>query len=65
MTITVSWRDGVSVHTESVTCDRRPAAIAARSDRSDGWASGPHPVGQIEPVPSTRRPPLPEAGPTR
>ncbi|MGA7989782.1 MAG: hypothetical protein WCB51_15440, partial [Candidatus Dormiibacterota bacterium] len=50
--ITVSWSDGVAVHTQPVPCDAGTGGdcmlpIAA----GDGWTSGPHPVDQIEPVP--------------
>ena len=51
-TITVSWSDGVAVHTEPVACD--PATLGACSlviGTPQGWVSGPHPVDQIESVP--------------
>ncbi len=52
VTITVSWSDGVAVHTEPVACDARSGdACRLTVGPGDGWQSGPHPVDQIEPVP--------------
>jgi len=52
VSITVSWYDGVAVHTQAVPCD---SATGGACDLSigahQGWTSGPHPVDQIEPVP--------------
>jgi len=56
--ITVSWSDGVSVHTESVPCDPAIGGECRLSvGPNQGWESGPHPVDQIEPVPFD--PPIP------
>lgn len=50
--ITVSWSDGVSVHTQPVACDAATGgACRLGLGPADGWGSGPHPVDQIEPVP--------------
>jgi hypothetical protein len=50
--ITVSWSDGVSVHTQPVTCDAATdGACTLALGPADGWQSGPHAVDQIEPVP--------------
>jgi hypothetical protein len=51
VTITVSWSDGVTVHTMPVACDAGGGACALTVGPADGWQSGPHPVDQIEPVP--------------
>jgi hypothetical protein len=52
VTITVSWSDGVAIHTEPVPCDAATGgACGLTLGPSDGWRSGPHPVDQIEPVP--------------
>lgn len=52
VTITVSWSDGVAVHTEPVACDAATGgACSLTIGPGDGWQSGPHPVDQIEPVP--------------
>jgi hypothetical protein len=50
-TITVSWSDGVAVHTMPVACDAGGGACQLTIVPGDGWQSGPHPVDQIEPVP--------------
>jgi hypothetical protein len=49
--ITVSWSDGVAVHTEPVPCDSNGVDCQLILGAADGWRSGPHPVDQIEPVP--------------
>ncbi|HKR99914.1 MAG TPA: hypothetical protein VJU79_10425, partial [Candidatus Dormibacteraeota bacterium] len=50
--ITVSWFDGVSVHTQSVPCDPVTGGSCALTlGAAQGWISGPHPVDQIEGVP--------------
>jgi len=52
ISITVSWFDGVAVHTAPVACDAAnegPCQLTIGA--ANGWASGPHPVSQIEPVP--------------
>ena len=50
--ITVSWSDGVAVHTQPVACDGATGgACLLPIGAGDGWTSGPHPVEQIEPVP--------------
>jgi hypothetical protein len=60
VTITVSWSDGVVIHTEPVVCDTRSGgAYRLALGLRDGWQSGPHPVDQIEPVPY--EPPSPTA----
>ena len=52
VTITVSWSDGVAIHTEPVACDAATGgACRLTLGPRDGWQSGPHPVDQIEPVP--------------
>jgi len=51
VTITVSWSDGVAVHTMPVACDATGGACQLTIGPGDGWQSGPHPVDQIEPVP--------------
>jgi hypothetical protein len=51
VTITVSWSDGVTVHTQAVACDAGGGGCALTVGATDGWQSGPHPVDQIEPVP--------------
>jgi hypothetical protein len=51
VSITVSWSDGVAVHTMPVACDAGGGACALTVGPGDGWESGPHPVDQIEPVP--------------
>jgi hypothetical protein len=58
--ITVSWSDGLSVHTQPVACDAvTGAACALPLGSADGWLSGPHPVDQIEPVPFAPPTPVP------
>ena len=58
--ITVSWSDGVTVHTESVPCDPVTGGACDLSVGADqGWRSGPHPVDQIEPVPFAPTSPTP------
>ena len=58
VTITVSWSDGVAIHTEPVGCDARTGgACHVTIGPGDGWQSGPHHVDQIEPVPY--QPPTP------
>jgi hypothetical protein len=58
--VTVSWFDGVAVHTQPVPCD---AATGGPCDLTiggaNGWNSGPHPVSQIEPVPYVPPSPTP------
>jgi hypothetical protein len=50
--ITVSWSDGLTVHTQPVACDAvTGGACRLALGPADGWLSGPHPVDQIEPVP--------------
>jgi hypothetical protein len=50
--ITVSWSDGVSVHTASVPCNAATSGPCTLTiGPAQGWQSGPHPVDQIEPVP--------------
>jgi hypothetical protein len=52
VSITVSWDDGVTVHTASVPCDPvslGPCALVIGAQQ--GWTSGPHAVNQIEGVP--------------
>ncbi|GEM_PF-2655105 len=49
--ITVSWSDGVAIHTEPVPCDSNGGDCHLTIGAADGWRSGPHPVDQIEPVP--------------
>ena len=50
--ITVSWDDGVSVHTAPVPCDPGTGGpCGLLIGPANGWVSGPHPVDQIEPVP--------------
>jgi hypothetical protein len=50
--ITVSWDDGVTVHTAPVPCDPATSGPCQLSiGAANGWTSGPHPVDQIEPVP--------------
>lgn len=50
--ITVSWSDGVKTNTQRVACDRTTGgACQLMVGPAQGWASGPHPVDQIEPVP--------------
>jgi hypothetical protein len=52
VSITVSWNDGVSTHAAAVPCDTTSrGACAVSIGPAQGWASGPHPVDQIEPVP--------------
>jgi hypothetical protein len=58
VTITVSWSDGIAIHTEPVACDPisgGPCHLVIGPGQ--GWRSGPHPVDQIEPVPY--QPPTP------
>jgi hypothetical protein len=58
--ITVSWSDGVAVHTQPVTCDAATGgACLLPIGAGDGWLSGPHPVEQIEPVPFAPPSPTP------
>lgn len=58
ITITVSWSDGVTIHTQPVACDANSGgACSLTLGPGDGWESGPHPVDQIEPVPY--QPPAP------
>ncbi len=58
--ITVSWSDGVAVHTQPVTCDAATGgACVLPIGPDDGWTSGPHPVEQIEPVPFSPPSPTP------
>ena len=60
MTITVSWSDGVTVHTEPVPCDPVSGGACRLSiGAAQGWQSGPHPVDQIEPVPFSPPSPTP------
>jgi hypothetical protein len=50
--ITVSWYDGVAVHSEPVPCDLVTGGSCSLTIGSaQGWVSGPHPVDQIEGVP--------------
>ena len=50
--ITVSWDDGVAVHTAPVPCDLATGGACQRPiGAANGWTSGPHAVDQIEPVP--------------
>ena len=51
VSITVSWSDGVAVHTMPVACNAALGACQLTIGPADGWQSGPHPVDQIEPVP--------------
>jgi hypothetical protein len=52
VTITVSWDDGVAIHTEPVPCDPATGGTCAlQIGAAQGWTSGPHPVDQVEPVP--------------
>jgi hypothetical protein len=52
VSITVSWDDGVSIHTDTVPCDAAAGGPCALTlGALQGWTSGPHPVDQIEPVP--------------
>lgn len=52
VTITVSWSDGATVHTQAVACDPATGgACTLTIGPAEGWTSGPHPVDQIEPVP--------------
>jgi hypothetical protein len=58
--ITVSWSDGVAVHTQPVACDAATGGACLRTlGAGDGWQSGPHPVDQIEPVPFAPPTPAP------
>jgi hypothetical protein len=60
ISITVSWSDGVAVHTQPVTCDPATGgACRLTLGPGDGWQSGPHPVDQIEPVPFAPPSPTP------
>lgn len=60
VTITVSWSDGVTVHTQPVACDANSeGACHLTIGAADGWQSGPHPVDQIEPVPYQAPSPTP------
>ena len=60
VTITVSWSDGVAVHTLPVACDAASGgACSLTLGPADGWQSGPHPVDQIEPVPLQAPSPTP------
>jgi hypothetical protein len=60
ITISVSWSDGVSVHTQPVACDAATGgACRLTLGPADGWQSGPHPVDQIEPVPFAPPSPTP------
>jgi hypothetical protein len=51
VTITVSWSDGVAMHTMPVACAAGGGPCQLTIGAADGWQSGPHPVDQIEPVP--------------
>jgi len=52
VSITVSWDDGVAIHTAAVPCDAvTGGACGLTIGSAQGWVSGPHPVDQIEPVP--------------
>ncbi len=60
VTITVSWSDGVAIHTQPVACDANTGgACRLTIGPGDGWQSGPHPVDQIEPVPFQPATPAP------
>jgi hypothetical protein len=60
ISISVSWSDGVAVHTQAVSCDPATGgACRLTLGPSDGWHSGPHPVEQIEPVPFAPPSPTP------
>jgi hypothetical protein len=60
ISISVSWSDGVAVHTQPVTCDPATGgACRLTLGPGDGWQSGPHPVDQIEPVPFAPPTPTP------
>jgi hypothetical protein len=60
ITISVSWSDGVAVHTQPVICDATTGgACLLKLGPGDGWRSGPHPVDQIEPVPFAPPSPTP------
>jgi hypothetical protein len=52
VSISVSWYDGVTIHTDTVPCDPvTGSACALVIGPAQGWTSGPHPVDQVEPVP--------------
>jgi hypothetical protein len=58
--ITVSWSDGLSVHTQPVACDAvTGGACSIALGPANGWSSGPHAVDQIEPVPFAPPTPAP------
>ena len=58
--ITVSWSDGLTVHTQPVACDAATGgACSLALGPANGWISGPHPVDQIEPVPFAPPTPAP------
>jgi hypothetical protein len=58
--ITVSWSDGLSVHTQPVACDAATGGMCRLSlGAANGWLSGPHAVDQIEPVPFAPPTPMP------
>ncbi|HVC03964.1 MAG TPA: hypothetical protein VND88_04760 [Candidatus Acidoferrales bacterium] len=58
--ITVSWSDGLSVHTQPVACDAvSGGACSIALGPANGWSSGPHAVDQIEPVPFAPPTPAP------
>jgi hypothetical protein len=60
ISISVSWSDGVAVHTQPVTCDPATGgACRLTLGPGDGWQSWPHPVDQIEPVPFAPPSPTP------
>ena len=58
--ITVSWSDGLSVHTQPVACDAATGGgCSLPLGPANGWLSGPHAVDQIEPVPFAPPSPTP------
>ena len=58
--ITVSWSDGLSVHSQPVACDAATGGTCSLAlGPADGWLSGPHAVDQIEPVPFAPPTPMP------
>ena len=60
ITITVSWSDGLSVHSQPVACDAATGGMCRLAvGPADGWLSGPHAVDQIEPVPFAPSTPMP------
>jgi len=60
ITITVSWSDGLSVHSQAVACDPATGGMCRLAlGPDDGWLSGPHAVDQIEPVPFAPSTPMP------